>query len=108
MEFTKKDIQDGHINLKEIFSGIKYNISLTHDSLARFIIEVLDENGNILYRPNKFSVTALPNIPYSINFSSPEAGILTIHYHEKGKEEMLNWNRVYDIKIEEELRDGNE
>jgi hypothetical protein len=102
MEFFKENVQDGHIHLGEILSGTSYNISVTHDSLARFIIEVLDEEGNVLYRPNKYSVTALPNIPYSIIFVSPFDGLVAIHYYEKGKETMLNWNRVYNITIEQE------
>ena len=102
MEFLKENVIDGHIHLGEIQPEVLYNISLTHDSLARFIIEILDKEGNILYRPNRYSVTALPNIPYSINFSSPVGGIVAIHYYEKGKEVMLNWNRVYNITITQE------
>lgn len=108
MEFFKKDVQDGHIYLQEVSSDTLYNISLTHDSLARFIIEVLDENNKVLYRPEKFSVTALPNIPYSISFTPSRNGSLVIHYHEFGKEEKLNWSRVYNIEITEEQKDADE
>ena len=101
MEFTKSQLSDGHYYVDYIENGKSYNISLKHDALAKFIIEILDpETKAILYRPNNFLVTVLPNVPYTLLFRAPVAGQLAIHYDSKTVA-LDKWTRVYDLILEE-------
>ena len=101
MEFTKSQLNDGHYYIDHVEKWKHYCVSLKHNALAKFIIEILDPNtGKILYRPNDFLVTALPGVPYTLKFKAPTDGELAVHY-ELSAPEVNTWTSAYDLLLEE-------
>lgn len=101
MQLLKTELENGHFYLGQVQRGKTYNITLKHDAMSRFIVEILDEKGGrILYRPNKFDANCLPNIPYTLKFHAPVNGELAIHY-DANKLDAFPWTKVYDLALEE-------
>lgn len=101
MELLKSDLINGHLYIKLLEQGKHYTVSLKHDHFAKFILEILNHNDQILDRPNDYLVTALPHVPYSITFKAISDGLLAIHYDEAALNN-AKWTKVYDIDIREE------
>lgn len=101
MVFLKSDLINNHFYLKQLEKGKLYKVSLKHDQLAKFIIEILDINTHeILDRPNEYSITCMPNIPYTITLRAYNDGVLAIHY-DTDVLEKAKWTMAYDIEVEE-------
>ena len=97
MNFNKNQVEKGHIYLGEAKQSTYYKICVTHNGRSKFLIEVLDNLGNILYRPYNFDVKSLPNVPYVMQFISPVTGTIAIHYFENEED---TWDNV-EVKMEE-------
>ena len=97
MNFNKNQVEKGHIYLGEARRSTYYKISVTHNGRSKFLIEVLDNLGNILYRPHNFEVKSLPNVPYVTQFVSPVVGTIAIHYFESAEN---TWDNVIaDVEV---------
>jgi hypothetical protein len=101
MTLLKTELVNNHSHLKQLERGKLYRVSLKHDQMAKFIIEILDKRSlEVLSRPNEYSVTCLPNVPYTLILRAYSGGILAIHY-DTDVLEKSKWTKVYDIEIEE-------
>jgi hypothetical protein len=91
MTYSKNQVTNGHLYLGEVKQSTYYKIDVIHDGKSKFLVEILDNVGNILYRPNNFEAKSIPNVPYSMQFISPYVGILAVHYFESAED---TWENV--------------
>lgn len=101
MVFLKSELINNHFYLQQLEKGKLYKISCKHNQLAKFIIEILDASTHeILSRPNEYSITCIPDVPYTITLKAYNDGILAIHYDTDALEK-AQWTMAYDIIVEE-------